>query len=68
MSRKKNADMQLQQVDADAKRTARVGIRLAPEVKRKAELVAKLDKRNLSNWVEKLITDAIEEAEKKGRH
>ena len=48
-------------------KTERVGLRLSPEMREQALETARREKRSLSNWIEKLIAEALEAAEK-GKH
>lgn len=42
-----------------AMKTERIAIRLTPEMKAKAEAAARSDSRSLSNWIEKMIREAV---------
>lgn len=44
-------------------KTDRIAIRLTPAVKAKAMQAAKSESRSLSNWIEKMIREAIERGE-----
>lgn len=51
-------------------KTKLLNIRIDPELKKKAKRLAEADGRSLSNWVTKLITMRVQEAEEaqqKGR-
>lgn len=45
-------------------KTKLLNIRIDPEMKKKAKKLAEADGRSLSNWVTKLISSKIKEAEK----
>jgi len=45
-------------------KTKLLNIRIDPELKKKAKKLAEADGRSLSNWVTKLISTRVEEAEK----
>lgn len=43
--------------------TSSLNLRIQPELKEKAQILAEEDGRSLSNWIKKLIAQQIEEAE-----
>lgn len=45
-------------------KTKIMNIRIDPELKKKAKKLAEADGRSLSNWVTKLISTRVEEAER----
>jgi predicted HicB family RNase H-like nuclease len=45
-------------------KTKLLNIRIDPELKKKAKKLAEADGRSLSNWVTKLISSKVKEAEK----
>jgi len=45
-------------------KTKVLNIRIDPELKKKAKKLAEADGRSLSNWVTKLISTTVKEAEK----
>jgi len=45
-------------------KTKLLNIRIDPELKKKAKKLAEADGRSLSNWVTKLISTRVKEAEK----
>ena len=45
-------------------KTKLLNIRIDPELKKKAKKLAEADGRSLSNWVTKLISTRVEDAEK----
>ncbi len=45
-------------------KTKVLNIRIDPELKKKAKKLAEADGRSLSNWVTKLISSTVKEAEK----
>ena len=45
-------------------KTKILNVRIDPELKKKAKKLAEADGRSLSNWVTKLISTRIEEAER----
>ncbi len=45
-------------------KTKIMNIRIEPELKKKAKKLAEADGRSLSNWVTKLISARVEEAER----
>ena len=45
-------------------KTKLLNIRIDPELKKKAKKLAEADGRSLSNWVTKLISERVKEAEK----
>jgi len=46
-------------------KTKLLNIRIDPELKKKAKKLAEADGRSLSNWVTKLISSRVREAERK---
>lgn len=48
-------------------KTKLLNIRIDPELKKKAKKLAEADGRSLSNWVTKLISKKVKEAEKQGK-
>jgi predicted HicB family RNase H-like nuclease len=46
-------------------KTKLLNIRIDPELKKKAKKLAESDGRSLSNWVTKLISEKVKEADKK---
>ena len=48
-------------------KTKLLNIRIDPELKKKAKKLAEADGRSLSNWVTKLISSTVKEAEKSAR-
>lgn len=49
-------------------KTKLLNIRIEPELKKKAKKLAEADGRSLSNWVTKLISSKVKEAEKLESH
>jgi len=49
-------------------KTKLLNIRIDPELKKKAKKLAEADGRSLSNWVTKLISSTVKEAEKNARN
>ena len=48
-------------------KTKLLNIRIDPELKKKAKKLAEADGRSLSNWVTKLISSKVKEAEQAGK-
>ena len=48
-------------------KTKLLNIRIDPELKKKAKKLAEADGRSLSNWVTRLISSTVKEAEKNAR-
>ena len=48
-------------------KTKVLNIRIDPELKKKAKKLAEADGRSLSNWVTKLISTTVKEADKAAR-
>mgnify|MGYP001547785733 CR=1 FL=1 len=48
-------------------KTKLLNIRIDPELKKKAKKLAESDGRSLSNWVTKLISSTVKEAEQAGK-
>ena len=49
-------------------KTKLLNIRIDPELKKKAKKLAEADGRSLSNWVTRLISSTVKEAEKNARN
>jgi predicted HicB family RNase H-like nuclease len=49
-------------------KTKIMNIRIEPDLKKKAKKLAEADGRSLSNWVTKLISSRVEEAERQDKH
>jgi hypothetical protein len=55
-----------QRCDPTMSKTKILNVRIEPELKKKAKKLAEADGRSLSNWVTKLISSRVKDAEKNG--